>query len=149
MTTKSMSCISLWQPWASLVAGGFKEYETRSWKPPASVIGKLLAIHASKRWTEDEKYDTDLFIRRYPETAPFLRPDGYQNPPLGAVVCVCRLIGYYKSELHYFEVSARERAFGDWSPGRFVWKLEVVKVPMTPIPLSGKQGVFQWEYEMP
>lgn len=146
---KSMPCISLWQPWASLVAGGFKQYETRSWSPPQRLIGGLLAIHASKRWTRDEQYYTDRFIREYPETAPFLRPDGYQRPPLGAIVCVCRLIRFDTSDAMNEHIIQRERAFGDWSPNRFVWRLEVVKVPAVPIPMAGKQGIFQWEYELP
>ena len=29
-----MKAISLWQPWASLVAEGVKTIETRSWAPP-------------------------------------------------------------------------------------------------------------------
>ncbi|TRU31740.1 MAG: ASCH domain-containing protein [Microcystis aeruginosa Ma_QC_B_20070730_S2] len=41
-----MKAISLWQPWASLVANGLKLYETRGW--PTKYRG-VLAIHAAKR----------------------------------------------------------------------------------------------------
>lgn len=44
-----MKAISLWQPWASLVAVGAKPYETRSWAPPEALIGQPIAIHAAKR----------------------------------------------------------------------------------------------------
>ena len=44
-----MKAITLWQPWATLVATGLKEYETRSWAPPEDLIGRRLAIHAAKR----------------------------------------------------------------------------------------------------
>jgi hypothetical protein len=150
MMGKSMPCISLWQPWASLVAGRLKQYETRSWCAPKNLWGGLLAIHAAKRWTGEERAYTERFIRQYPETAAALRPDDYQNPPLGAIVCVCRLLAVYASDKHIVQVgiSDRERAFGDWSSGRFVWKLEVVKVPPAPIPYAGKQGIFQCEYEL-
>src|ERR1700732_4369319 len=44
-----MKAISLWQPWASLIACGAKPYETRDWAPPESMIGQPIAIHAAKK----------------------------------------------------------------------------------------------------
>ena len=44
-----MKAISLWQPWASLIAAGAKPYETRSWAPPRELIGQPIAIHAAKK----------------------------------------------------------------------------------------------------
>lgn len=44
-----MKAISLWQPWASLIACGAKPYETRSWAPPRDLIGQPIAIHAAKK----------------------------------------------------------------------------------------------------
>jgi hypothetical protein len=43
-----MKAISLWQPWASLIACGAKPYETRHWAPPRELIGQRIAIHAAK-----------------------------------------------------------------------------------------------------
>lgn len=44
-----MKVITVWQPWASLIAIGAKPYEFRGWKPPASLIGQRIAIHAGAR----------------------------------------------------------------------------------------------------
>lgn len=44
-----MKAISLWQPWASLIACGAKPFETRSWAPPRDLIGQTIAIHAAKK----------------------------------------------------------------------------------------------------
>lgn len=45
-----MKVITLWQPWASLVAYGIKTIETRSRRSPWScVAGETIAIHAAKR----------------------------------------------------------------------------------------------------
>ena len=44
-----MKAITLWQPHASLIASNAKPYETRTWSPPDSMIGKRIAIHAAKR----------------------------------------------------------------------------------------------------
>lgn len=48
-----MKAISLWQPWASLVACGAKPFETRSWAPPRALIGQPIAIHAAKKADKD------------------------------------------------------------------------------------------------
>lgn len=42
-----MKCISLWQPYATLLVHGLKRCETRSW--PTNHTGPLL-IHAAKKW---------------------------------------------------------------------------------------------------
>lgn len=44
-----MKAISLWQPWATLIACGDKPYETRDWPPPRELIGQTIAIHAAKK----------------------------------------------------------------------------------------------------
>lgn len=44
-----MKALTIWQPWASLIMIGAKPYEFRGWKPPASLVGKRLAIHAGAR----------------------------------------------------------------------------------------------------
>lgn len=41
-----MKAITVWQPWASLLASGRKKYETRSW---ATSYRSPIAIHAAKR----------------------------------------------------------------------------------------------------
>lgn len=44
-----MKALTLWQPWASLVVDGAKPFEFRSWRPPSSIIGQRIVIHASAR----------------------------------------------------------------------------------------------------
>lgn len=141
-----MKAISIWQPWASLIAHSLKIYETRHWKPSENLIGGLLAIHASKRWTADEARCMKRFVLDYADVKAKLSPDGLLRPPLGAIVAACRLIAVYRSEEHFYQVDEKERTFGDWSPGRYVWQLEVVKLPPEPIPARGAQGIFTWEY---
>ena len=48
-----MKALSLWPPWASLIACGAKPYETRDWAPPRWLIGKTIAIHAAKKVDRD------------------------------------------------------------------------------------------------
>lgn len=44
-----MKCLSLWQPWASLIAIGAKQVETRSWR---TKYRGPIAIHAAKVWNQ-------------------------------------------------------------------------------------------------
>lgn len=72
-----MKLISLWEPWASLMAIGAKKIETRSW---ATSYRGWLAIHAAKRWTAAER---DFASDRLCITAL----GGSWRPALGQKVC--------------------------------------------------------------
>lgn len=61
-----MKAISLWQPWASLIACGVKPYETRHWAPPRELIGQRIAIHAAKKiGPENRQFSEDLMYGQY------------------------------------------------------------------------------------
>jgi hypothetical protein len=134
MTT--MRCISLWQPWASLVATNWKHYETRSWSTP---YRGPLAIHAAKR-TEDLEY---WFNK--PEFRRYLVASGiswHGDLPLGAVVGVVNLVDVVRAEHIRHKLAITERTFGDFSDGRYAWKLEWVCRFTKPLPARGSQGIF-------
>ena len=44
-----MMALTVWQPWATLIALGHKPYEFRRWTPSRSLIGQRIAIHAGAR----------------------------------------------------------------------------------------------------
>lgn len=50
-----MKVLTVWQPWATLIAEGAKPYEFRGWKPSASLIGRRIAIHAGARKVRDSE----------------------------------------------------------------------------------------------
>ena len=77
-----MKAISLWQPWATLIAVGAKRLETRSWE---SRYQGELAIHAAKRWTADAH---DLI-----QESPFREALQGHRMPRGVIVAVVRLTG--------------------------------------------------------
>ncbi len=137
-----IKALSLWQPWASLIAWGAKEYETRSW--PTDYRGKL-AIHAAKR---KPTYNDTLHMKD-----PFyevLRANqspmdyGLEQLPLGAVLCICELEAVYHTDHVRPYLSERERAFGDFSPGRAAWKLKVIHIFDRAIPAKGAQQLWNW-----
>lgn len=137
----SLPTLSLWQPWASLIALRLKQYETRSWPAPPIYVGHLLAIHAAKRWTRAEERFLDQLRQ---QVIPSVARQLPLYPPLGAVVCVCRLVECIPTD-RAVGLSWLEQTVGNWSPGRYGWKLEVVKVFEQPIPLVGRQGIFRWQ----
>ena len=148
-----MKAISLWQPWAQLVAIGAKRIETRHW--PTNVRGTI-AIHAAKKWNRE--------LRELSFGSPFreaLYPGAsitWAGPAaLGAIVAVADLYtcapivhpggaaGARQSVLDPLALSAQEKAFGnyDLSEGpRFAWGLCNVLALVKPIPFTGKQGFF-------
>lgn len=134
----AIKALTLHQPWASLIAAGLKQYETRSWS--ASYRGPL-AIHAGQ-----QNGELDL-------TAVLTDKERAKLPsvlPSGAVVCLAHLVDVVKSEQiatdPEFAVS-RESRLGNFAPGRYGWKLQIVKVFDPPIPARGAQGL--WEWPMP
>jgi len=134
----SMMALTLWQPWASLVALGVKRYETRSWR--TSYRGRL-AIHAAKRVVPVDGYAGALIAARLAEAGLRLA-----SLPLGAVVATCTLVDCYPVESLWVELvdMGDERAFGDWSIGRYAWQLADVVPLEEPIPARGKQRLWVW-----
>jgi hypothetical protein len=148
--------ISLWQPWASLVAIGAKRIETRHW---STTYRGPLAIHAAKKWSRD----LELTAREHPFEAA-LRAGSAWPPadlPFGAIVAVCELhscneiLGRSATDVSlmrfggfpmvgggYDVVTVDEEAFGDYEPGRFAWRLSHVRKLPKPIPFRGAQGFF-------
>ena len=168
-----MKAISLHQPWASLIALGYKIIETRSWKPPAWLIGQRIAIHAAKRKMRPDEdgwgYSDKIYLRD--KGLPVVESVtigslvdsfhwGASNPcPLGMVVatavltkavqveCVANDRAYYidgDGPLRTLE-SVPTDIYGDFSPGRWLWFLEDVERLPEPIAAVGHQGFWNWE----
>ncbi len=138
--------ISLWQPWASLVALGVKRYETRSWRMKHR---GPLAIHATKSWNREV---LRWLLRSGDEDAErimeMLAANGIlalDDLPLGAVLCVTRAIDCVPVESIRDGLSPLERAAGDYSDGRWATELEVTEVYDPPIPARGRQGLWTWQ----
>lgn len=141
-----IKAITLWQPWASLVAVSAKQYETRSWHPPVTIhFGDLIAIHAAQRsprlgWEEMSGREMSQAMQAL--AAADVRDD---RLPTGSIVAICELAWFVTTEEHRQQVSAQERAFGDWSSGRFAWKVPVVHRLPQPIAAKGHQGLWEWD----
>lgn len=57
-----MKAITLWQPYATLIAEGHKVYETRSW---ATSYRGVMVVHASKKWDNGLCMERDRLARAH------------------------------------------------------------------------------------
>jgi hypothetical protein len=135
--------ISLWQPWATLVAIGAKHFETRSWAPKMAQ-GSLLAIHAAKRPVNMDDFSDDAMTA----VLDTLEEHGHEFSalPHGAMLCVCRLGEVRRTEVlgYCHAPDYPECEFGDFSAGRYAWELNDVAQFAEPIPARGMQGLWWW-----
>jgi hypothetical protein len=140
----TIKAISLWQPWASLAACGAKSIETRGWSP--SYRGPL-AIHAAKRvLTNDFLYSLlhdKTFVQAYLKVG-LTELSGMRRLPRGVILATCTLADCVRTE-DVPAIGWKERAFGDYSPGRWAWLLTNIKMLPEPIPCVGRQGLFNVE----
>jgi hypothetical protein len=139
---RTMRAISLWQPFATLIASGAKKFETRSWAPRGLHTGEPVLIHAAKRWTEDERelLDDPVF-RRELTLAQRRGLWSFDHPPLGCLVAVATFNSAWRAEDLVAKIGAHERYFGAYAPGYWGWRFVEVK-PIKPIPWRGAQGLF-------
>lgn len=71
-----MPCITIWQPWATLIVLGAKPYEFRGWAAPRALVGKRIGIHAGARKPKREEIaDLLLRLRSAEAWTTCLRPD--------------------------------------------------------------------------
>jgi hypothetical protein len=143
-----MKAMSIWQPWSSLMAAQLKRNETRGWRK--NFRGELVICSSKQRrwpsyasaamgwlWSERD---------RFPGCHGNLK-DLFYSLPFGCALCVVRVVDCVPVESIEASLGLRERALGDYSPGRFAWQTEMVKVLRVPVPVLGRQGLFNLKPE--
>ncbi|HYO22934.1 MAG TPA: ASCH domain-containing protein [Flavisolibacter sp.] len=131
--------LSLLQPWASLVVMGLKKIETRSWQTGHR---GLLLIHAS----------LGKKGKILSEALPFKKyiPD-FNSLPFGAIIGQVELEDIVPVEQLFYSaeklaaLTLEEKAFGDYTTGRYAWLLSTAVVFYEPIPVKGSLGL--WKYK--
>lgn len=123
--------LTIRQPWASLIAGGHKRVETRSWSTKHRGV---VAIHAGLGFPKLERQlaETERALGRLPARIP-----------RGAIVAVARVAKVIDAIEAASQVSALERHLGDFRAGRHAWFLEDVRVLEEPIPCKGALSLWR------
>jgi hypothetical protein len=161
-----MKALTIWQPWASLIIAGAKPYEFRGWRPPRSIIGQRIVIHAAARkiYTPEasalyrilQHRDVDEKVRGWaaetcliPEPAlPILgrawmpyREKLPMSAGLGtAIIGEPRLGPEIAAEFGVPRANDSDRdQHANWG-----WPMLDIEVWPEPIPMKGKQGLWNW-----
>ena len=149
-----MKAITIYDPWATLAALKQKKYETRDW--PTKYRGPI-AIHAAKStkpWHMDFAWDEPFYSALKERHHDF----GVRFFP-GCILTICNLTDCQqvvslekengKPILATLEngetIEGDELFFGDYTPGRYAWKLENVQSLAEPIPAKGHQQLWNWD----
>ena len=124
-----MKALSLTQPWATAIFRLNKQIETRAWKTD---FRGMIAIHAAKGFPKyaREFAETELALGRIPRRLPF-----------GAIIGFVTIFDILKTEDIVQSISAIERLYGDYSYGRYAWKMSTV-ISIEPIPCKGHLGLW-------
>jgi len=158
-----MKCLSLWQPWASLVGRG-KSIETRSWDTP---YRGLLAIHATKKPTGKKLFDLETMCAELEEPLEHAGYADFEELPFGCVLAVANLVdcrstgqrysphcsendrffgaGYGDAEWvrqlydEHVRGCSEEFLLGDYNPGRFGWFLDDIRPWLNPFPTAERK----------
>lgn len=152
-----MKAISLWQPWASLVATGSKRFETRSWY--TNYRGPLLICSAKAGLSQSDiiaKVNTwEVQAGLAPlvgdplDLTGFLTGDfhycgiSYSILPLGKAIAIVELLDCISTDRLTLGQIGTDLPFGDFSTGRYAWKLAHLFRIANPFPVRGCQGLFE------
>ena len=126
-----VKALTLTQPWATLVALGYKQIETRSWRTQHR---GPIAIHAAKGYPAS--------ARRFAEGF-----GGLTHTPRGAVVCVIDLVDCQPTEEVALGISDLEHHLGDYTPGRWAWLFDPASLLFIPNPIPARGALSLWEWE--
>lgn len=150
-----MKALTLWQPWASLVATGHKEIETRSWSTKfrgeiaihsaAKLPPKWLGASRHYRPFRDELADA-LNVRRDCDDRGGMHVDSAVNAlPFGSVLCIARLVAVEEITADVRQaITDKELIFGNYEDGRYAWFFEMGEVFDEPIPAKGNRMLWNW-----
>jgi hypothetical protein len=143
-----MHCISLFQPFASLMAFGEKRFETRGW-----CTGYRGPVCIASTVPSRGKIGIDEFLMLPAFQKALMphveRPAGQNevranNLPHGKVLCVVDIYACVTADVaREMGLTPQEEAFGDYSPGRFVFLTNNLRRLPEPVPIKGQQQIYR------
>jgi hypothetical protein len=153
--------ITIWQPWASLIAIGAKPFEFRKWAAPVAYRGRRIAIHAGARpakLAEIRELIVRLNTSKWRETGldrekalPLL--EGAARDPKGmwhsAVTCIATL-GKPLRDAELFAAMGVDGPVNDSDRdehSNWGWPLTDITPLEPPRPAVGSQGF--WQFQVP
>lgn len=148
-----MKALTLWQPWASLMALRFKLVETRGWstkhrgetaihsalKTPSFVIS-----HLSEDFRKEMERCGFEYFPVQNNCCGYRHED--QPMPTGAIIATGNLVAVLEvTDDLRADLSKRELTFGNYQDGRYAWFFEDMKPLPKPIWIRGNRLLWNWE----
>jgi len=153
----SFPAITIWQPWATLIAEGAKRYEFRSWAPAGRMVGRRIAIHAGARKANVGEMRELLYRLQMgeaaqtgidPATAIPILDAALQAPrslPLSSVLCTAVLGRPLRNQelaaalgTEFINDSDRNQH------SNYGWPLTKIQKVVPFAPAKGSQGWWEW-----
>lgn len=149
-----MKCLSIIEPFATLIAIKEKKIETRSWK--TNYRGRI-AIHVSKNIDKEGKESClkSEFFKVLDNKYIFKNGNNkiQYNFNFGSIIAIGDLVDCVQMEELYedyailksgIKVEGNEFIFGDYTPGRYAWIIDNIQLLDKPIEVKGHLGL--WDY---
>lgn len=132
--------LSIKQPWLYCITDLTKRIENRTWKPPQFIIGKRIALHASKKTDRFEFDAADSFMFNSDFSLKHMR----YEMPYGAIVATAKIAGWVHEDgsAHGSSPCIGHMVDDHWFTGPYGWILEEVYKLPKPIPCKGNLGLW-------
>lgn len=156
----SRRVLTMWQPWASyllLPRQGIpvKRWETRAFRPERYAGTRTLPIECAIHAALNKSALRDLAFT-FPEYAEANKRAGLRhesNFPRGMIIGIATIVEVLPTETITglgepvgTEPDHLDRMLGNYSEGRYAWRMAFAQVLPQPIPFKGKQSVL-WELD--
>lgn len=146
MTDIQFPALTLWQPWATLLVAGYKRHETRSWRP--AWRERWIAVHAAKK---EPPWVRDAMQAEHPagwaaaawRCLQELGVERYAELPRGCVLGMADVTGILPA-CEADPATDDDALLGDWSAGRYAWRVGRVCQFARPVPARGRQRLWPW-----
>ncbi|NKE43550.1 ASCH domain-containing protein [Roseomonas frigidaquae] len=156
--TRDIPCLTIWQPWASLIALGAKPFEFRGWRTPARLTNRRIGIHAGSRPVREVEVlklldqlsglEEGRGTALRAELAVPLLEKVLKDPrcvPMSSIICTVIIAPSRSARaLTGAEGGDSDRA----SEHVFAWPLRSIQPVQPMIPARGKQGFWLYPVEV-
>ena len=130
-----MRALTLWQPWAALVASGLKRIENRSWTPPGWLLDQRFAITAGK-------WDNNSAIAARCLTVEGEPSYEKKEVPNRMIIATAVLIAVARTADEAVRFCDGDESQRRWYFGPVGWVLDDIRQLETPIPCRGHQKLW-------
>ena len=148
VTLLELRVVTLWQPWASLMAYGLKTWETRprtiAWRNYRGPV----AVHAARTIPAGYRREARALVAAEPFRSVLAAHgiERWEHLPTGAILSTHQLVDCVPTEDIVTELSELERAFGNYMPDRVALHFTEALLLPEPIPARGYQGLWTYRF---